>query len=47
MFNIKLELPHILDFGISIDLSTFDFSSIDNKLQVLFMFMHLNIIHGR
>lgn len=33
MFNTRLELPHILDFGISIDLSTFDFSSIDSKLR--------------
>lgn len=33
MFNERLELPHILDFGISIDLSSFDFSSIDKKLR--------------
>ena len=36
MFNINLELPHILDFGISIDLSTFDFSTIDSKLRKAF-----------
>lgn len=36
MFNEKLELPHILDFGISIDLSSFDFSSIDKKLRESF-----------
>ena len=36
MFNERLELPHILDFGISIDLSSFDFSSIDKKLRESF-----------
>ena len=36
MFNNRLELPHILDFGISIDLSTFDFKTIDKNLRNAF-----------